>query len=282
VAEPSARAGHESPGATAGHESPSAPAGRESPAPPAWVLLRGLTRDSRHWGAFRPLFERAVAPARVIALDLPGNGARHRDASPMRVEAMAEAARAELARHGVGAPVRLLAMSLGAMVATAWAAAHPHEVDALVLINTSLRPFSPWWQRLRPSSYARLLRIAKAGADATSAERAVLASTSRRPPPDALLADWSAWRRATPVAPANALRQLVAAARFRAPPHAPVGRVLLLASERDALVDPRCSQRLAAQWRCPILCHPDAGHDLTLDDAPWVAARAAAFAADAA
>ena len=252
------------------------------PAPATWVLLRGLTRDSRHWGAFLPAFERAVAPARVIALDLPGNGTRRSEASPASVEAMAEAARAELAHHGAGAPVRLLAMSLGAMVATAWAAAHPREVDALVMINTSMRPYSPWWQRLRPASYGRLLRIALASGDAAAAERAVLALTSRRPPPDNLLAEWSAWRRATPVARINALRQLVAAARYRAPPHAPVGRVLLLASDRDALVDPRCSQRLAAQWGCPILCHPDAGHDLTLDDAPWVAARAAAFAAAAA
>src|SRR4051794_18960897 len=70
--------------------------GVAEPAAATWVLLRALTGDSRHWGAFLPAFERAVAPARVIALDLPGNGTRRSEASPASVEAMAEAARAEL------------------------------------------------------------------------------------------------------------------------------------------------------------------------------------------
>ena len=51
-------------------------------------------------------------------------------------------------------------MSLGAMVAVDWAARHPEELAGCVLINTSLRPFSPWYQRLRPANYGALLRPA--------------------------------------------------------------------------------------------------------------------------
>ena len=237
-----------------------------------WVLLRGLTRESRHWGMFPPLLAHAVPGARVIALDLPGHGTLHRLRSPADVEAMAAHCRTELRRLGVATPVHLLAMSLGAMVATAWAVAAPEEIGAAVLINTSLRPFSAFHQRLRPANYATLLRLLLTRASEVQWERAVLAMTSRVTGRDdaALLRAWVAYRRECPVSAANALRQLWAAARFRAPPANPFKRVLLLGSVADALVDVRCTQQLARRWSCESRLHPWAGHDLALDDAEWV------------
>jgi pimeloyl-ACP methyl ester carboxylesterase len=239
-------------------------------APPTWVLLRGLTRERRHWGDFPDVFARAIAAANVVALDLPGNGALHGQRSPPSVEAMAEQARAQLRERGIAPPVHVLAMSLGAMVATAWAVAAPQEIAAAVLINTSLRPFSPWHQRLRPANYGALLRL-PAQPDASKRERIVLALTSRGPADAALLQAWASYRRECPVSPANALRQLWAAARYRAPPTNPFARVLLLDSLGDGLVDARCTRALAEQWACEQREHPWAGHDTPLDDAGWVA-----------
>ena len=51
--------------------------------------------------------------------------------------------------------------------------------------------------------------------------------------------------------------------------------MLLLTSAGDTLVDPRCSQRLARVWGLPIAEHPSAGHDLPLDDGPWLAGQIA-------
>ena len=69
------------------------------------------------------------------------------------------------------------------------------------------------------------------------------------------------------------MRQSLAAARYRAPRQRPFDQLLLLAGARDALVDPRCSLQLAAQWDAVVAVHPEAGHDLPLDDAAWVLAR---------
>ena len=240
----------------------------------AWIFLRGLTREARHWGDFPATFRAAIPDARVVALDLPGNGRLYRMSSPLDVEAMAAYCRAELLGRGIQPPYHLLAMSLGAMVAVAWAAQYPREIAASVLINTSLRPFSPFYHRLKPENYAALCKIALQGGDARAWEHLVLRLTSNHPDKHADALDaWIAFRRECPVSRGNALRQLFAASRYLAPERKPARPVLILASANDALVNPRCSRRIKLQWGSEIAEHATAGHDIPLDDGPWVAAQ---------
>jgi pimeloyl-ACP methyl ester carboxylesterase len=77
-----------------------------------------------------------------------------------------------------------------------------------------------------------------------------------------LLRQWTDWRRAHPVSRANALRQLLAAMRYRAPRRVPPVPLLLLSGAADGLVHPACSAAVARAWRLPMAVHPDAGHDL--------------------
>lgn len=231
-----------------------------------WVLLRGLARERGHWGSFPQQLARELG-AQVLPLDLPGNGARFRERTPASIARLADDCRAQLAGSGAAYPVGIVALSLGAMVAAQWADSAPREVGRLVLINTSLRPLCrPHW-RLRPRAAATLLARLLAG-DAQRLEAAVLALTSARADP-AQLPAWLTLRREHPVTRANALRQLWAAARYRRLAAPPVP-ALLLASRADRLVDHRCSEMIAAAWRCRLALHPAAGHDLPLDDADWI------------
>jgi pimeloyl-ACP methyl ester carboxylesterase len=241
---------------------------------PTWVLLRGLTRERRHWGAFPAMLADACPGARVLPLDLPGNGALHLQPSPRSIETMAMHCRDALLHQGLAPPYRVLAMSMGAMVAIAWAARFPGEIDAAVLINTSVRPFSRPYQRLRPRNYASMLRIALADPKRVGAERLMLKMTSHRHRDDAR-------RRERPVSRANGLAQLWAAARFAAPLESPFSRLLLLTSAQDRLVDTRCSIALSRAWRCALRSHPSAGHDLPLDEPEWVVQEVARWCADA-
>ena len=187
-----------------------------------WILLRGLTREASHWGAFAGDFQTALPQAKVVALDLPGNGQLHALPSPLTVQGMVAACRAELARQGVLPPFHLFAMSLGAMVATEWARTAPEEISGCVLVNTSFRPFSPFFHRLRPRNYAALLGLVLHPPSADAIERTVWRLTSNAPGPrTAVIDDWVAARTRRPVSAINALRQLVAAARYRAPTVAP-------------------------------------------------------------
>jgi pimeloyl-ACP methyl ester carboxylesterase len=237
-----------------------------------WVFLRGLTRESAHWGDFPRVFQQSMPQARIHLLDLPGNGLRFRERSPSSVTDMVLACRENLARIHQGARVHLLAMSLGAMVATEWARTAPGELSACVLINTSFKPLSPFYDRLLARNYPTLLRLAMGHMTDEDAERAVLRITCNHPGRQPAIADqWAGIRRQRPVRPGNAWRQLLAAARFRAPLVAPPVPTLLLCSEHDQLVSHHCSRVIARTWDCPLLSHPSAGHDLPQDDPWWVA-----------
>jgi alpha-beta hydrolase superfamily lysophospholipase len=147
-------------------------------APATWVLLRGLTRERRHWGDFAGHLAHAMPGARVVAIDLPGNGEANRQRSPWSIDAMAEHARKSLRTMKLDPPYGVLAMSMGGMVATAWATNHREEIDAAVLVNTSMKPFNPYWQRLRPHNYASLFRLMLSRRP-REAEARVLRLTSR-------------------------------------------------------------------------------------------------------
>jgi pimeloyl-ACP methyl ester carboxylesterase len=173
----------------------------------------------------------------------------------------------------------LLGLSLGGMVAAAWASAWPGELAACVLVNTSMQPFSPAHHRLRPSRLPTLLRLLAPG-DARSAEQAVLHLTSNFPQQHAaVIESWTAIRQLRPVSAANALRQLLAAVRYRHPGPWPSLPLLVVSSTRDALVDASCSRQLALRWSAAQINHPLAGHDLPLDAGPWLAARIAEWSA---
>jgi pimeloyl-ACP methyl ester carboxylesterase len=113
-------------------------------------------------------------------------------------------------------------------------------------------------------------------------EATILRLTSARPAEHADAPPaWAAISAARPVSAGNAFRQLLAAAKYRAPREKPPVPLLLLAGAGDGLVDPRCSQALARHWGATLLMHPSAGHDLPLDDGPWVAAEVEAWRANA-
>lgn len=249
----------------------------QGPAVSTWVLLRGLSREQAHWGGFPAELARLMPGARIVCVDLPGAGVLRDQSCPWRVEAMVEACRQQLAGQGVAPPYRLLGLSLGGMVAAAWSRACPQAVSALVLVNTSLRPYSPPQRRLRLAHLPRLLRLLAFG-NGLALERAVLQLTSRHPQRHAEAPeDWLRIRQARPVSAANTLRQLLAAARYRWHGRPPTVPVLVVRSAGDALVDPACSLGIAQAWQVDLLTHPDAGHDLPLDDGPWLAAQVAAW-----
>ena len=238
------------------------------------LLIRGLTREQRHWGAFKPLLQAAV-PHPVLSYDFAGTGQLYQQESPGNISALRQSVRTQWLATKPSGKVHLVAISLGGMLAADWALHYPQEVASLVLINSSAKGVSAFYQRLSWRNYPAI--AAALFYPRSERERLILQLTShtalKQP---GLLADWQRWQQQYPVSTANALRQLWAASRFGATTK-PGCATLLIRSLGDKLVSPACSQALAAHWQAPLLSHPWGGHDLPLDDAPWLVQQLAAF-----
>jgi pimeloyl-ACP methyl ester carboxylesterase len=251
---------------------------------PVWVLLRGLSRESGHWGVFPEHLLREVRgmqpSSQLLMLDLPGTGTLRRQASPTQVSAIVDACRAELQLRGVKGAVSLVGMSLGAAVLSDWANRYPGEVEAGVLINPSLRPFSELFRKPRPLNYLGLLLLSLSRFSARLREERVLSMTTRLTPPQAVIDRWVELQRQHPLGVRNTARQLLASLRYRASRTRPAAPMLLLCSKADNLVDWRCSQAISRAWGAPLRLHTKAGHDLPLDDPQWVARAVAEWLRD--
>lgn len=242
-----------------------------------WFFLRGLVREAGHWSGFLERFEAAFPDRQAIPLDLPGNGVRFRDKSPLSVPAMTAAVREEFLKLR-GEENHLFALSLGAMVGLEWMRRWPTDFRSAVLLNTSLRGLSPFHHRLLPRNYRRMFRMIFSG-DPAFVERNILEMTSHKQEAFSdLIFQWTEIQRLRPVSLTNGLRQVVAAARFRPPQEKPTVPILLLNGAGDQLVDPTCSQAIARHWNLPVHVHPTAGHDLTLDASDWVLDQIREFA----
>ncbi|MBM4201695.1 MAG: alpha/beta hydrolase, partial [Gammaproteobacteria bacterium] len=199
-------------------------------------------------------------------------GVHWRELSPFTVGGIMEAARAEALERSAAfaaAPLFLLSISLGSMVAIDWAQRFPDELAGVVLINTSLAGLSPAYRRLRWRILPEMLIIARER-DVARREAGILRLTSNAQPFRRELIDARVQAdRRHPVSGRTLLRQLWAAARFRPSLEKPRVPVLLLSGQGDRMVSPRCTEDLAELWNLEPRRHPTAGHDLPLDDPDW-------------
>ena len=150
-----------------------------------------------------------------------------------------------------------------------WCGHHPFEFRRLVCINASSASFSRPDQRLKPAAWQHLATAVLART-ALKKEKAVLRMVSNKQDhwPDTAEA-WARLATQTPVKPVNAVAQLFAASLAMAPEDL-TPACLFLSSAGDGMVDPSCSRLLAEHFRAPLVVHPSAGHELTLDEPGWV------------
>jgi pimeloyl-ACP methyl ester carboxylesterase len=237
-----------------------------------WLFLRGLTRESRHWGSFPEAFESGLPRHRVHHLDLPGVGTENGRACPPTITDMADDLRRRFVplKAQVDGPWSILAISLGGMIALDWAARFPLDFDQVVVINTSAGNLSRPWERMLFKNLPRVARSAMSR-NLHLRENTVLDLTINRPPPspDALVEGWIDIARAAPVRRRTLVRQLTAATRSRIPENLETPG-LVLTSRADRLVHWHCSRKIAEHLDLPLRVHEEAGHDLPHDAPDWV------------
>ena len=249
-----------------------------------WVLLRGWTRESRHWRGFpQELSDTfaadAMGSAQVIGLDLPGAGTERGRVTPLSIREIALDVRERFSRqfNGDGRSLFIVGISMGGMVALEWANLFPEDCSGLVLINSSLAGLSSPWSRLKVGNLPKIARLAFSK-DRVKVEEEILKLTTHLGDSEikAIAQEFSKIAEVSSVSKGTFFRQLVAASSFF-PRKFPAVSSLILSSARDQLVDSSCSVAIARVLKDVHEIHPDAGHDLPLDDPKWVAQHIAAW-----
>jgi pimeloyl-ACP methyl ester carboxylesterase len=238
--------------------------------PKKWLLLRGLLRESSHWGDFPKVFAAGLG-AELHCLDLPGMGQAIDEACPYSVAELGDSVRRRwLQLPGAGQEDwGILSLSLGSMVSMDWSARHPQDFEAQVLINASASDVALPWKRFSWTQFPRVARILTAR-DPVLRELEVLAMTSQRHADNRNLAErWAALAPPKRRLLETGVAQLFAAARFKRPKTFGVP-TLVLVSQKDELVSPACSYRISYDAGCPLRANLEAGHDLPLDDPQWI------------
>lgn len=227
-------------------------------------------REQRHLGDFPGILQSRFPDSEMIIPDLPGNGRNFRSCSPDSIEKITDFIRRELIADKGGRFI-LVGLSLGGMSAIDWMLRYPKEVSCAVLINTSAKPYSKFFHRLRWTCYPSILRLVFQKPE--QQEKTLLGLLSNLKNNDALLLQrWRSWRRQYPVSKESVINQMTACTLFKST-EKPLHPLMIAASRADRLVDFRCSVALHQAWQTAYQEHPSAGHNLPLDDPDWLAEK---------
>jgi len=239
--------------------------------PATVIVLRGLSREAAHAEAFLQALRDALPQHAIHCPDLPGTGQCFQQHSPNRIEAIVSALRSSSPE----ADYHLVGISLGGMIACEWARQAPTQTRSLTMVNSSLRRYSFFWQRLRWQQTFRIVSALWHWRDLPERERRIMELVSNQPFDAERLQQWVAIQQQRPVSFQTVGRQMQAAMHYRGPDSSPCPATQILISRKDKLVSPACSEQIASAWHTPVHYHPTSGHDLFLDAPQWSAQRIA-------
>lgn len=239
-------------------------------APEKWILIRGLARESAHWGPFIGQLQQAFPASQLICVDLPGTGKALDTKSPWSIAKITDRVRAE-ANLSFDARYGFIGLSLGGMVVWDWLKRYPQDAALGVLLNSSFADLSPFYHRLSWKQYPKMLRIGFMR-DMQKREKTIIEMVCNCADQQPILEDWLEIQKQRPVSAATIFRQLIAAGSFRSGSK-PSQPMLIITSKADQLVSPQCSIKIHQKHQLPIEEHDWAGHDITTDDGQWVAER---------
>jgi pimeloyl-ACP methyl ester carboxylesterase len=249
---------------------------RSPNAPVNWLLIGPMARECGLWGeASGHLVQhlRSVQPeANLYELDLPGTGQLHRERSPSAVLGLVEHLRTRVQEAGLQGPFGLIASSWAASIGTEWTRQYGEEVGALVLISPGMRPFTQVFRAVRWHLWPTVLALVLGRRSPLGRERRLWNThTQLHRASGPQMQAWRTSRKRYPVRARNGLAHALAVWRYETSRRRPHRQVLLLAGKGDDWLDWRVSAAISRAWGAALRVHPEAGHDLLLDDPQWVA-----------
>ncbi len=234
-----------------------------------WIFLRGLGRDSFHWGHFVKELTSKYPNIDIELIDLDGTGKNYKSLTPILPDEVILQLRAKSRHLRKGEKMNLLGISLGGMIALKWAELYPKEVESISIINSSLSQLSPFYERINLKELKKLL-MAFMTNSLSNREKIILDISSNQSIIKGKVLDhYVNHAYQFPFKKINYVRQIMLANNIRVE-NLPLIPLNVIASKNDQLVPYNASVKIALKFSGNLFTHQTAGHDLPLDDPEWL------------
>ena len=99
------------------------------------LLIRGLSREMRHWGDFASSLESSINGLNVHRLEMPGAGTKMNVSAPLTIRGYVDHLRAEFLalKNTTSGPWCCFRISMGAIVTLEWGRLYPNEFQNVLL-----------------------------------------------------------------------------------------------------------------------------------------------------
>ncbi|MFZ5551884.1 MAG: alpha/beta fold hydrolase [Bacteroidota bacterium] len=241
-------------------------------------LLRGLTRESGHWGPqFINEIKKQIPQARIYMLDLPGSGKYVNEKASFNISDMVEFMRNDVKsiiekKNGDNI---ICATSLGGMLACEWVLNYKNDFQGMVIINSSFKKICKLNERVQWGVRKDMLKVMLAKTTEEREKLLVKINSNHPENYDSVACEWIDIQNERKMSKINIFKQTVAGMRYSTKGKKPEVPLLIIGSKGDRMVCTECVEKTQDAFGGTLVWHPDAGHGLPIDDPKWLSEQIA-------
>lgn len=241
-------------------------------------LLRGLTRESGHWGSFIEMLQKDLPDAIIHTMDLPGSGKYFKEKASIKAAKMVDFMRANVLRDLKKSKKNIIcATSLGGMLACDWTLRFKDDFQGLIIIGSSFKNICNAKERAQKSVRMDMLKIL-ISSNLEKREGLIIKVNSNKPELfGELTKEWTLIQQKRRVTRANIFKQTIAGFLYGLKDEKPEVPLLIIGSKRDRLVCPKCIQKTHDAFGGTLVWHETSGHGIPIDEPKWLSEQIAAW-----
>ena len=235
-------------------------------------LLRGLTRESGHWGSFIGSLELGLPNAQIHLLDLPGAGKHVNTKASIKASKMVDFMRDEILVE-LEKPDRtniICATSLAGMLACEWTIRFKNDFQGLIVISASFKRICTPTERVSWPVKLEMIRILFTRNIRKRENRIIKVNSNKPHIFESLTNDWTKIQSERKMSRLNIFKQSVAGLLLDLKNKKPNLPTLIIGSFGDRMVCPECIKKSHDYLGGTLIFHSDSGHGIPLDEPEWL------------
>ena len=200
-----------------------------------FYLLRGMSRESAHWGCFQNTLEMHFPGQTIVQMDLPGFGQLNNINSPKNMEDIIKVLKTSYYVNSESINI-LIASSFAANVALKWGSQHAQDFHGLILLSPSIKGICTFTERVQPRSWFNGFMILFHPSEMYREKKLLQINMNQKEMQHELLQEWKHIRRIRPFKHKNVIRQILIAKNFEMPKIREDIPILICGRDRKSVV----------------------------------------------